>query len=159
MRLREAVRALIVDPADRVLLVRFWWAGVDPADGFWAVPGGGIEGDETRLAALQRELREETGLALDTLGPELWTKTAIFSMSRWDGQVDHIHLIRTDAFTPAPGLTVEELADEGVRELRWWTPAEVAASDATFSPRGLPELIKELSRTGVPSAPIPLSGF
>lgn len=159
MRLREAVRGLIVDPADRVLLVRFWWDGVDPADGFWASPGGGIEGDETRLAALQRELLEETGLALDALGPEIWTKTAIFPMSRWDGQVDHYHLIRTDAFRPAPGMTTEQLADEGVHEIRWWSPEELAATDVTFSPRGLPELIKDLTRSGVPATPIPLSGF
>ncbi|MFC7622903.1 NUDIX hydrolase [Microlunatus sp. GCM10028923] len=159
MRLREAVRALIVDPADRVLLVRFWWEGVDPADGFWAVPGGGMEGDETRLAALQRELLEETGLTLDALGPEIWTKTAIFPMSRWDGQIDHVHLIRTAPFQPVPGLTAEQLADEGVHEIRWWTPDEIAAAEVTFSPRGLPGLIKDLIRTGTPATPIPLSGF
>ena len=74
MRLRESVRALILDPDDCVLLVRFDWDSLDVEGGFWANPGGGVEPGETRLAALQRELREETGLVVDDLGPEVWTK-------------------------------------------------------------------------------------
>ncbi|NIR35082.1 MAG: NUDIX domain-containing protein, partial [Actinobacteria bacterium] len=46
-RARRAGRALVVDGADRVLLIR----GEDPADpsrgGFWFPPGGGVEADET----------------------------------------------------------------------------------------------------------------
>ena len=38
MRLRESVRALIIDPDDRVLLVRFDWPGLEPTGGFWANP-------------------------------------------------------------------------------------------------------------------------
>jgi 8-oxo-dGTP diphosphatase len=59
VRLRESVRALILDGDGHVLLVRFWWDGVEPADGFWANPGGGIELGESRLTALRRELRED----------------------------------------------------------------------------------------------------
>ena len=43
MRLRESVRALILDPDDCVLLVRFDWDGLDVEGGFWANPGGGVE--------------------------------------------------------------------------------------------------------------------
>lgn len=87
MRLRESVRALILDPADRVLLVRFHWEGLELADGFWANPGGGIEPGETRLDALRRELLEEVGLQIDTLGPEVWTKTAHFPLGPWEDGV------------------------------------------------------------------------
>src|SRR5437660_3621759 len=41
--LRPAVRALVVDPAGRLLLVRFDW----PDRTVWAPPGGGIERGET----------------------------------------------------------------------------------------------------------------
>jgi 8-oxo-dGTP pyrophosphatase MutT (NUDIX family) len=74
VRLRESVRALIVDPDAHVLLVRFDWEGVEPAGGFWTSPGGGIEPGESRLEAIQRELREEVGMVVDSLGSELWTK-------------------------------------------------------------------------------------
>lgn len=159
MRFREAVRALVLDPDDNVLLVRFWWEGLEPADGFWANPGGGLESNESRLAALQRELREETGLLISDLGPEVWTKTAVFPMTNWDGQIDHIHLVRTEWFDPAPGMTTTQLADEGLHDVRWWSPDELHSADVAFAPRGLPDLIKRLRSDGVPSAPIEITGF
>jgi 8-oxo-dGTP pyrophosphatase MutT (NUDIX family) len=159
MRLRQGVRALILDPDDRVLLVRFWWSGLDSSEGFWANPGGGVEPGESRLAALQRELREETGLAVDALGPEVWTKTALFPMDGWDGQVDHIHLFRTARFEPAPALSPEQLAAENVREIRWWSVDAIRQRPAEFAPRMLPALLTDLLERGVPAAPVEIHGF
>ncbi len=159
MRMRESARALIIDPDDRVLLVHFDWPGLELADGFWANPGGGIEPGETRLDAIQRELREETGLVVDVLGPEVWTKTAIFEMSDWDGQIDHIHLYRVDHFEPAPEMTPEQLAAEHVHEVRWWSPDEIAAGTARFAPHALAELLGDLRTHGIPETPVELSGF
>lgn len=159
VKLRESVRALIIDPQDDVLLVRFHWDGLDVADGFWANPGGGIEQGETRLEALQRELREEVGLPVDHLGPELWTKTTLFKIAHWDGQVDHIHLHRTDRFDPAPEISQAQLEAENVREIRWWSTVDLQRPEATFAPRLLPELLARLCHEGVPATPIELHGF
>ena len=129
------------------------------ADGFWANPGGGIEPGESRLAALQRELREETGLIVEALGPEVWTKTAVFPMTEWDGQVDHIHLFRTERFDPRPRLSRAQLAAENIREVRWWSPEDLRNGGATFSPRGMPDLLNRLRTDGTPTTPIEISGF
>ena len=159
VRLRESVRALILDEDDSVLLVRFDWEGLDLVGGFWANPGGGLEPGETRVQALQRELSEEVGLSLAGLGPEVWTKTAIFPMSEWDGQVDHVHLVRVEHFAPHPRMTREELHAEHLREIRWWTVEEMRAPDATFAPRALPALLDDLISGGLPAQPVALTGF
>lgn len=159
VRLRESVRALILDEADRVLLVRFDWEGLEVPGGFWANPGGGIEPGEDPAAAMARELDEEVGLTAAELGPEVWTKTALFPMTEWDGQVDHIHLVRVEHFTPRPRLTDKQLRAENVQEIRWWTPEEVRRAEVTFAPRALPELLHQLLASGPPEVPVILSGF
>lgn len=159
MKLRESVRALILDENDSVLLVRFDWDGLDPPGGFWANPGGGIEHEESRTEALARELQEEVGLRLSSLGAEIWTKTALFPMPGWDGQVDHIHLVRVRHFAPQPRLSPNQLLAEHVHEIRWWKLHELADSHATFAPRALPALLENLLSGAIPKEPIAISGF
>lgn len=54
-------RAIIFDEADRVLLVSQEHEGRL----IWMVPGGGIEEHENSRQAVVREIREETGLAIE----------------------------------------------------------------------------------------------
>jgi ADP-ribose pyrophosphatase YjhB (NUDIX family) len=53
------VGAIVHDPAGRLLLIR---RGTDPGRGRWSVPGGRVEPGESPAAAIEREVREETGL-------------------------------------------------------------------------------------------------
>jgi ADP-ribose pyrophosphatase YjhB (NUDIX family) len=150
--MRSAVRAIVLDPADRILLVRF---AFDDRE-VWACPGGGIEDGEALEAAIRRELDEEVGLTTFELGPCVWTREHVIPLfgGRWDGQRERFHLVRSPAFEPRPRLTAEELAAEAVVGMRWWEPAELRASDRTFAPRRLAALLDELRAAGPPPAPI-----
>jgi ADP-ribose pyrophosphatase YjhB (NUDIX family) len=61
-----AVGVLVTDVQDRVCLIR---RGEEPRKGYWGLPAGFMEGDETAENAATRECLEETGLevALDEL--------------------------------------------------------------------------------------------
>ncbi|TDO27357.1 NUDIX domain-containing protein [Kribbella sp. VKM Ac-2527] len=53
----ERVRAILVTPADTMLLIKRVRPGIPP---YWVFPGGGVEPtDETLEAALHREIHEE----------------------------------------------------------------------------------------------------
>ena len=55
------VGAVVLDPWGRLLLIR---RGQEPGRGLWSVPGGRVEAGESVAAAVEREVREETGLAV-----------------------------------------------------------------------------------------------
>jgi mutator protein MutT len=63
------VGAVIKDDEGRLLLIK---RGHEPGAGLWSIPGGRIEPGETDAEALVREMREETGLAVQA-GPLLGT--------------------------------------------------------------------------------------
>ena len=149
--LREAVRALVLDPADRILLVRFDW----PDKSVWAPPGGGLENGETHAEAIRRELAEECGLREFRLGPCAWIREHWFAdMPGWGGQRERIHLVRTATFEPIPEWSRADLAAEGIGAMRWWTLPELASSRELFAPRRLPQLCRELIERGAPAEPI-----
>ena len=155
LRIRSSVRAVLLDPDDRILLVRFEF----PTVTVWATPGGGQEPGEDDEATLRRELDEELGLHVDLIGPHVWTRVHVipFLDGSWDGQRDHVYVVRTDRFVPAPRLTWAQLRAERVHELRWWTLEELhaaAADGAVFAPRRLPSLLADLLTGGAPAAPI-----
>ncbi|HEV3479182.1 MAG TPA: NUDIX domain-containing protein [Gaiellaceae bacterium] len=151
--IRPAVRALMLDPDDRVLLVRF--VNPDTGEEFWTTPGGGVDAGETVEDAILRELREETGLEDPEIGPVVWTRREVFP---WAGETldqrEQFVLVRTAPFEPNPGLGVHGLAAEDVHEVRWWTLAEVEASSAVFYPSQLAHFLRKLLEDGPPDQPI-----
>jgi TDG/mug DNA glycosylase family protein len=146
---RQGVRALVIDRADRVLLVRF----EDELGTWWSTPGGGIEGGESDEHALERELSEEVGLVAYELGPLIWTREHwLVNPTRWGGQCERHYLVRVDSFDPAPAFTTAELVAEGLHEARWFTVDELR--NVTTGPRRLAQLVQDLLENGTPSEPV-----
>lgn len=151
MRIREAVRALLLTPDHHVLLVRFEF----PAGTRWALPGGGLEPGEGHLDALRRELAEEVGLHDPDIGPAVWHRLHVipFVNGRYDGQRDHVYLVPTDRFEPRPLLSADELQHEFVFELRWWHVDELT-DGLPFVPASLASNLRSLIADGIPTESI-----
>lgn len=151
-RIRRAARAIVLDPDDRILLVCF----EGPEHTVWLTTGGGIDEGETDEEAVRRELWEEAGLAGFELGPLIWTRTHEMPLAggRWDGQSERYYLVHVPAFEPAPHLTWEQLREEGMTAVRWWTLDELEAAETLFAPRRLPALVRSLLEEGPPPSPV-----
>src|SRR5439155_25841009 len=138
---RQAVRAVVLDGEGRVLLVRF--EHPVSRDAWWATVGGGIDPGESDEQALRRELREEAGLEGFRIGPVVHTREHTFP---WAGRLIHqherFHVVRVEAHDPAPTIDV---AAEGVTDIRWWTPAELASPAEQVVPEELPALVRTLA--------------
>ena len=151
LNLRPAVRGLMINPSDQILLVRLEftdWTG-------WVLPGGGREPGEDDAKALRRELREETGLTQLFMGPPLWTRRMIgpFGHGRFDGQEETVYLVPCHHFEIAPTMGLDELAEEGLVDHRWWSVAELEATEEIVRPEPLPRLVKEILEFGAPATP------
>ncbi len=160
LRLRQAARAILLDPDDHILLVRFEFPGAT----VWALPGGGLDEGESVADGLRRELHEELGLTGFELGPHVWNREHVIPMTTGhDGQQDRIHLVRTDRFEPEPTIGWEALRAELVHEIRWWsidelvdvpTDLDAAPGQVRFAPRRLAFLVRDLLESGPPARPI-----
>ena len=109
-RFAVGVAALIRDPQGRILLVHRTYSRDEP----WALPGGWLERKDKEFAsALQRELREETGLRVK-VGRVAAVQRAGFA----NVVLMHAELIdSTETFRPSAEVS----------EVAWFEPARVAA--------------------------------
>ena len=145
---RPAVRVLMLDPDDRILMMRF----VEKGHAWWSLTGGGLEPGETHIGAAIREIREETGLADARIGPWIWSRDHCFPWrGGWLHQVERIHLVRAPRFEAVCDASTEGFVFAG---LRWWTLDELESTTEDVSPRRLAVLLRDLLKNGPPPEPI-----
>lgn len=124
----KQVTAAIIFKGDKLLLCRR--APESSLPGYWELPGGKIEMDETPQQCLERELDEELslqGVASEVLG----TSTYVYS----HGSFELMGILFQPENEPRPTPTIHD-------ELGWFTKSE--ALQLNLAPADIP-LIEELN--------------
>ncbi len=106
------------DSKPEILLIQ---RNSDPYKQYWALPGGHIEQNETTEAAIQREVREETGLKFS--GQFLFYSDEIIP----DKAIHAVVLI----FNGTASGTINVQEDE-VSEARWYTSEQALSLPLAF---------------------------
>ena len=127
------VGAVIVKDG-RVLLVQ---RATEPALGRWSIPGGLVEVGESLIAAVEREVREETGLEIEPV--EL---VELLDRIHRDGDRVRYHYVIADYLCRVVGGSLNAASDAAA--VRWVEPAEWNSHSAL----GLDPLMVRVIETG-----------
>lgn len=150
MRERKSARVILFDEADRVLLIQARDGIVlDPArpnrPPYWITPGGEIEPGEAVIAAAERELAEETGLASFELGPAVWYREQMLIFEGEPRLSKETYVVARVHALPLSQSGWTDAERSSLLEMRWWTLPELESTNAVIYPLALPSRARELA--------------
>jgi 8-oxo-dGTP diphosphatase len=122
---RVSAYGVCVDAAGRILLCRIAPGYTDGYDGWWTLPGGGVDHGEAPRDAALRELTEETGLTgeLDTLlDVDSWHSL----YTDREGVTRDYHGIRVLYRVTLTGGELRDELEGSTDTCRWFAPDELA---------------------------------
>ena len=142
-RTRHTARILVFDENGALLLMKqHWGRRVRPAR--WLTVGGGIDPGEDAATAAVRELHEETGLTVDAVGePVAFREIVLPPAEEYERRTAVYFALRVPRFEIARDAWTESERDDIV-DVRWFTPAELAASDDDFDPEDVRGVLAEI---------------
>ncbi len=139
---RQTARVLPVNSDGRVLLLH-GWDPHHPEAPFWFTIGGGAEQGESLRDAATRELREETGIVIDSaaLGEPIAHNTVEFSWNGYDiVQGQTFYAVRVES----ADVTLDGLDDweRATTDKYGWLSAEDLGGDERPADPAIPDLMR-----------------
>jgi 8-oxo-dGTP pyrophosphatase MutT (NUDIX family) len=147
---RNVVRAVVLDDAERVLLLQVGELGNPEFGTAWELPGGGIEAGETHAQAIIRELREETGIVVtgELIQEPTWRRDVLYDY-RGTRRLQHEAISAVRLPGPAPAVQSslrDSFEKDDLFDARWWSVGDILNSSEWFYPRSLPVLLERFLR-------------
>ena len=137
---RPTARVLLLDEADRILLMKGRLPGRPERAGVWFPIGGGVEAGETIEQAAAREILEETGITDFLLGPVVWLREGVMKMPEPRLFKERYLVARCQGSEPTrEGWDAMERTY--IDDIRWWTLAELVMTTEDVRP---PDLARRL---------------
>ncbi|AIJ10037.1 MULTISPECIES: NUDIX hydrolase [Edwardsiella] len=138
---RHAVRVILIDSNQSVLLLSTKDASNPDFIESWEVPGGGANPNESIHETAIREILEETGIKLtsDDLSNPLWKRDVLYSY-RGERRLQHETICIAHINKSSPRLNLsgrEPFETEDHQRYKWWSVKELQNTRATLYPKSL----------------------
>ncbi len=145
MRRRRAARLLILNDAGGILLFQFIARPPTPTQqSYWGTPGGGLDEGESFEQAAVRELLEETGIEVSSVGEEVGRREAVVLLPTGEQVLseERYFLVRVPNCAISKARWTREERDVTLG-YHWWCLADLRNNIEEVQPNNLIEMLEK----------------
>lgn len=145
---RFASRILLINPSHQILLFKIrYQSGALAGLTYWATPGGKLRGNESFEQAAARELEEETGITVQSVGGCIDRRKFLWKMPNGKTvlAVENYYMVRTATHELSP-VKWSEAERNVICEVKWWSATDLDQCCEKMFPADLSSLLAETLR-------------